>query len=127
MRLPAARAISHDWVTLASITSRKRSGDMSWIFATSFLPDASTRMSTPPKRSTAAWTIASQFASLVGRSLTLSALAPSASHSAAPPPPPAPPHPPPAPPRQHLGGERPEGAGGTGDDRDLAANVEQGE
>ena len=36
---------------MASITSRKRSGAISTIFATSFLPEATTRMSTRPKRS----------------------------------------------------------------------------
>ena len=36
--LPAARAISQDWVTFASITSRNRAGVMSVILATSFFP-----------------------------------------------------------------------------------------
>src|SRR5215510_938554 len=47
------------------------------------MPEASTRMSTPPKRLTAASTILSQFAAELGRTFTASALAPSPSHSAA--------------------------------------------
>ena len=46
---PAARAINHDCVTLASMTSRKSSAFWSTIFDTLFWPDATTRMSTPPK------------------------------------------------------------------------------
>ena len=80
---PAARAISQDCVTLASITSRKSSGFWSTIFDTLFWPDATTRMSTPPKRSTAALTIVAQFASELGRLATISTLPPSVSHSAA--------------------------------------------
>src|SRR5262249_37330697 len=44
--------------------------------------DATTRMSTRPKRSTAALTIASQLASELGRFATISTLPPSFSHSA---------------------------------------------
>ena len=80
---PAARAISHDWVTFASITSRKSSGFWSMIFATLFSPEATTRMSTRPNFATAAATIASQSSSLRGRRATISVLPPSASHSAA--------------------------------------------
>jgi len=58
--LPAARAISHDCVTLTSITSMKASGAWSTIFDTLLMPEAVTRMSTPPKRLTAAATILSQ-------------------------------------------------------------------
>src|SRR5882724_13017748 len=47
------------------------------------MPDASTRMSTPPNRLTAASTILSQFAAEFGRRFMASVLAPSASHSAA--------------------------------------------
>src|SRR5262245_24480287 len=47
------------------------------------MPDASTRMSTPPNRLTAASTILSQFAAEFGRRFTASVLAPSPSHSAA--------------------------------------------
>ena len=46
---PAARAISQDWVTLASMTSRKSSGFWSTIFDTLLRPEATTRMSTRPK------------------------------------------------------------------------------
>src|SRR5438094_3159185 len=47
------------------------------------MPEASTRMSTPPNRLTEASTILSQFAAELGRRLTASVLAPSDSHSAA--------------------------------------------
>src|SRR5262245_41724924 len=47
------------------------------------MPDASTRMSMPPNRLTAASTILSQFAAEFGRRFTASVLAPSPSHSAA--------------------------------------------
>src|SRR5436853_2269107 len=47
------------------------------------MPEASTTMSTPPKRCTAAATILSQCAAELGRKLTLSTLAPRFSHSAA--------------------------------------------
>src|SRR5580700_1050043 len=47
------------------------------------MPEASTRMSTPPKRFTAASTILSQFAAELGRMLTVSTLAPRFSQSAA--------------------------------------------
>src|SRR5690242_14639800 len=47
------------------------------------MPEASTRMSTAPKRCTAAATILSQCAAELGRKLRLSTLAPSFSHSAA--------------------------------------------
>src|SRR5215469_3677175 len=81
--LPAARAINQLCVTLTSITSVKASGACSTIFATLLMPEARTRISTPPKRCTAAATILSQCAAELGRKLTLSALAPSCSHSAA--------------------------------------------
>ena len=48
---------------------------MSTILDTLFLPEATTRMSTLPNRSTAASTIASQLASELGRLATVSALA----------------------------------------------------
>src|SRR5262245_2112041 len=80
---PAARATSQLCVTLASITSRKSSGFWSTIFDTLFCPDATTRMSTRPNFFTAASTIASQFASELGRFATVSSLPPSFSHSAA--------------------------------------------
>src|SRR5580704_6240721 len=47
------------------------------------MPEASTTISTPPKRLTAASTILSQFAAELGRMLTVSTLAPSFSQSAA--------------------------------------------
>src|SRR5215467_9001420 len=47
------------------------------------MPEASTRMSTPPNRFTATSTILSQFAAELGRRFTPSVLAPSPSHSAA--------------------------------------------
>src|SRR5580693_5722340 len=47
------------------------------------MPEASTRMSTPPNRFTAASTILSQFAAELGRMLTASTLAPRFSQSAA--------------------------------------------
>src|SRR5215467_12515977 len=53
------------------------------IFDTLLRPDATTRMSTRPNLSTAAFTILSQFSSELGRSAIISALAPSFSHSAA--------------------------------------------
>src|SRR5262245_2698321 len=79
----AARAISQDCVTLASMTSRKSSGFWSTILDTLFWPDATTRMSSPPNFLTAASTIASQFASELGRLATTSVLPPRRSHSAA--------------------------------------------
>ena len=129
---PAARAISQDCVTLASITSRKSSGFWSTIFDTLFWPDATTRMSTRPNRSTAASTIASQLASELGRLATISTLRAElsriraatffelgglagAEHHVG------------AGAGQHLGGERAERAGRAGDDRGLAADVEQRE
>ena len=112
-------------VTFASITSRKRSGAMSTILDTSFLPEATTRMSTPAETFGRALTISSQAAS-TGARATISSLAPSCRHSAAtlgelfgfag---------------RQHelragggqcLGGDGAEGAGRAGDDRDLASD-----
>src|SRR6266700_3035091 len=81
--LPAARAISHDWVTLTSITSMKVSGAWSTILDTLLMPDAITRISTPPNRLTAASTIFSQLAAEFGRRFAASVLAPSPSHSAA--------------------------------------------
>src|SRR3954470_5583904 len=81
---PAARAISHDWVTLASITSRKSSAFCSTILDTLFWPEATTRMSTLLNRSTAALTMVAQFSSEFGRLATTWTLPPpSASHSAA--------------------------------------------
>ena len=68
---------------MASITSRKSPAFWSTIFDTLFWPDATTRMSTPPKRFTAASTMSSQLASELGRLATISALPPSASQSAA--------------------------------------------
>src|SRR6202171_5449479 len=53
------------------------------IFCTLLMPEASTTMSTPPNRFTAASTILSQFAAELGRMLTVSALAPSSSQSPA--------------------------------------------
>src|SRR5215813_4287845 len=53
------------------------------IFDTLLRPDATTRMSTRPNLSTAAFTILWQFSSELGRSAMISALAPSFSHSAA--------------------------------------------
>src|SRR5215468_5386225 len=79
----AARAISQDWVTLASITSRKSSGFWSTIFDTLLSPEATTRISRRPNFATAASTMASQLASELGRLATTSVLPPSASHSAA--------------------------------------------
>src|SRR5215471_11815442 len=80
---PAARAISHDCVTLASMTSRKSSGFWSTIFDTLFCPDATTRMSTRRNVLTAASTMASQFASELGRLATVATLPPSCSQAAA--------------------------------------------
>src|SRR5262245_13821784 len=80
---PAARAISQDCVTCASMTSRKSSGFWSTILETLFWPDATTRMSTRPNVFTAASTMASQFASELGRLATISTLPLSFSHSAA--------------------------------------------
>src|SRR5215475_1009723 len=80
---PAARAISQDWVTLASITSRKSLAAWSTIFDTLLSPPATTRMSTRPKASTAAFTMASQLASESGRLPMLATLAPRAAHSPA--------------------------------------------
>src|SRR5215470_201409 len=80
---PAARAINQDWVTLASITSRKSSGFWSTIFDTLFWPDATTRISTRPNVLTAAATISLQLASELGRLATVSTLPPSFSHSPA--------------------------------------------
>src|SRR5258708_21332719 len=83
----AARAISQDWVTLASITSRKSSGFWSTIFAILLRPEATTRMSSRPKAVAAAATIASQFSAELGRfatiAVTIVLLPPSAWHSAA--------------------------------------------
>ena len=58
--------MSQDCVTLASITSRKRAGVISVILATSFLPDATTRMSRRPNRATAPSTIFWQASSELG-------------------------------------------------------------
>src|ERR1700745_3798787 len=80
---PAARAIRQDCVTLASMTSRKSSGFWSTIFDTLFCPDATTRMSMRPKVLTAASTMASQFASELGRLATVATLPPSCSQAAA--------------------------------------------
>src|SRR5580700_856551 len=81
--LPAARAISQDWVTFTSITSLNASGGWSTILETLLMPAASTRMSTPPKRLTAASTTFSQLAAELGRMLMVSTVAPSVSHAAA--------------------------------------------
>ena len=54
---PAARAISHDCVTLASITSRNLPPSDRRSCDTLLMPEATTRMSTRPNRSTAASTI----------------------------------------------------------------------
>ncbi len=80
--LLTARAINQDCVTLASITSRKRSGVISTIFDTSFLPDATTRISTRPNRCLAASTIPSQSFSEEGRLLIGSTSAPMPRHLA---------------------------------------------
>src|SRR5215471_4355025 len=80
---PTARAMSQDCVTLASITSRNRAGVMSTIFATSFLPDATTRISTPPKRAVALLVISSHARSESGRTLSPSTSAPRSRHWAA--------------------------------------------
>src|SRR4051794_31302470 len=80
---PAARAISHDCVTLASMTSRKSSAFWSTILDTLFWPEATTRISTLLNRSTAALTMVAQFSSEFGRFATMWTLAPSPSHSAA--------------------------------------------
>jgi hypothetical protein len=61
----AARAISQLCVTLASITAPKVSGGISSIFATLFMPEATTRMSRDPKASTVRATMS--FADRVGR------------------------------------------------------------
>src|SRR5260370_673937 len=83
----AARDISQDWVTLASITSRKSSGLWSTIFDTLLRPEATTRMSSRPKAVAAAATIASQFSAELGRfatiAVTIVLLRPGAWHSAA--------------------------------------------
>ena len=107
------------------------SGVWSTIFCTLLMPEASTTMSTPPKRFTAASTILSQFAAELGRLLTVSTLAPSFSQSAATffsasAPPAASTTLQPAP-AQHLRRERAERAGRAGDDRGLAFDVEQRE
>ena len=81
--LPAARAMIQDWLTLASMTSRKSSSFWSTILATLLSPPATTRMSRPPNLSTASVTILSQFSSDEGRSAMPAVLAPSFSHSAA--------------------------------------------
>src|SRR5262249_11844370 len=65
------------------MTSRKSSGFWSTILETLFCPAATTRISTGPNFFTAASTIASQFASELGRLTTASTLPPSCSHSAA--------------------------------------------
>src|SRR6266446_4284406 len=82
-----ARAISQDWVTLASMTSRKSSGFWSMIFDTLLRPEATTRMSSRPNAITAAATIVSQFSAELGRfatiAVTIVLLPPSAWHSAA--------------------------------------------
>ena len=64
------RAVASRSLTVSSYcTSRKRSGDISTIFETSFLPDATTRISTLPNRCLAASTIPSQSFSVEGRLL----------------------------------------------------------
>ena len=129
---PAARAISQDWVTLTSITSRKVLRLLVDDLRHLVLPEATTRMSTRPNFFTAASTILSQFASLefgrivdglglgaerlaFGGDLLERVGAAGGEHHIG------------AGAREHLGGQRPERAGGAGDDRGLAAHVEQGE
>ena len=63
----AARAINQLCVTLASMTFSNVCASMSVIFATLFMPLATTRMSSRPKASTAPATKAAQASSLSGR------------------------------------------------------------
>src|SRR5262249_40244728 len=73
----------HDWVTLASMTSRKSLAAWSTIFETLLRPPATTRMSMRPNALTAPSTMSAQFASELGRLAMVPTRAPSFSHSAA--------------------------------------------
>src|SRR5262245_43719226 len=75
--------VRQDGVTLASMPSRNSSAVWSTIFDPLFCPDATTRISTRPNVLTAASTIASQFASELGRLATVAALPPSCSQAVA--------------------------------------------
>ena len=76
MRLPAARQISHEPLTFASMTACQSSTLWSTIGATRFVPEAATSRSTVPYAPTAPSTIASAPASLSGRCATSSASIP---------------------------------------------------
>src|ERR1700691_3863082 len=95
------------------------------------MPAASTTISTPPKRFTAASTILSQFTAELGRRLIASTLAPSFSQSAvtffSASVPPGREHEVAAGAGEHLRGQRAERPGRAGDDGSLAAHIEQGQ